>query len=288
MKTTSTFVAKLIRFSFWILPLMCLAAAPGFSAEPVTGKGYVIGPGDVLSIQVWDHDDLNRTLEISQEGDIAFPLIGKVHAAGSSVFELEYLLKKRLGAGYIVSPQVTVGIQDYQSRKVQVLGEVKKPGTYVLKRNPQLLELISEAGGLTTDAGRIVTILRSKSEPGHRDAGAPGRAGRQESIRIDLLDQLTALSDRQSLTIRNGDTVVVGKAARLFVTGRVEHPGEIKWEKDLTVDQAIALAGGPTQEAAPNRTVIVRTENGRERKFKPQMTDLVQPNDIIKVPASWF
>src|SRR4030067_3475028 len=71
-----------------------------------SGKEYVVGSEDVLEIQVWGNDDLQRTVEISQEGAFTFPLIGKIHAAGLSVFELEKLLKKLLADGYLREPQV--------------------------------------------------------------------------------------------------------------------------------------------------------------------------------------
>lgn len=72
----------------------------------------MIGPGDVISIQVWDHDDLNRKVEVSQEGDFTFPLIGRVNAAGLTVFELEKYVTDKLGSGYLISPQVTITIFD--------------------------------------------------------------------------------------------------------------------------------------------------------------------------------
>jgi polysaccharide export outer membrane protein len=119
------------------------------SAESLPNKDYIIGPEDVLDIQVWGNDDMHRVVEVSKEGAFTFPLIDKVQAAGLSVFEIENVLKKRLAEGYFVSPQVTITVSKYKSQKVILLGEVKKPGSYIIKGNTHILELISEAEGLT-------------------------------------------------------------------------------------------------------------------------------------------
>ncbi len=79
-------------------------------AENHSNKEYVIGPDDVLEIQVWDNEDLHRTVEVSQEGAFTFPLIWKVNADGLSVFEIENLIKNRLANGYIVAPHITVNV----------------------------------------------------------------------------------------------------------------------------------------------------------------------------------
>ncbi len=252
-----------------------------------SGKEYIIGAEDVLEIQVWGHDDLHRTVEVSQEGAFTFPLIGKIYAAGLSVFELEKLLRERLADGYLVKPNVTVGLEKYGSKKVFILGEVKKPGPYLIKGKMHLLALISEAGGLTEDAGRKVTITRP-GPPGDMDGpGSSDKAGENLVITLDL-DQLAAGNSSDRSFVAPGDTVHVNRAPRFFVTGEVKKPGAFKWENGLTVCKAIAMAGGPTIKGAPNRTKIQRAENGSEREFRPKMCDPVMPDDIVKVPVSYF
>jgi len=107
-----------------------------------SGKDYIIGPEDVLDIQVWGNDDLKRTVEVSQEGAFTFPLVDKVYAKGLTVFELEQQLKKRLADGYLKDPQVTISVSKYNHRKVIILGEIKKPGSYVIKGRTHVLALI--------------------------------------------------------------------------------------------------------------------------------------------------
>ncbi len=133
-------------------------------AEDHFDKEYTIGPEDNLTIEVWDNETLNRNVVVSQEGSFTFPLLGKVHAYGLTIFELEALIKKRLADGYIKNPQVTVNIAKYQNQKVLLLGEVHRPGSYFLKRRIHILELVRQAGGFTENAGENIKIIRPSTQ----------------------------------------------------------------------------------------------------------------------------
>lgn len=253
-------------------------------AEIPLGKEYIIGAEDVLQIKVWGNEDLSREVEVSKEGAFTFPLIDKVYAAGLSIFELEKVIKEKLSEGFLVKPQVTVTVTKYKSQKVILLGEVKKPGSYVIKGKTNILELISEAGGLTDEAGRTITIIRQLTNSQNQKNN---NTGETVTINIDL-DRINEGSINDTFYVLNGDSIYVNRVQRIYITGEVNKPGEFKWEKDITVHQAIALAGGPTKRGAPNRTKIIRKENGKEIEIKPNLSDPVLPNDIIKVPQSYF
>jgi len=161
---------------FLILP----ALNPAAENSPETG--YNIGVGDILEIQVWDNEDLHRTVEVSQDGAFTFPLIGQVHAAGLSLFGLENLLKKRLADGYLIAPQVTVTVEEYESQKIFIYGEVKKPGSYLLKQGGMTVrQAISLAGGPSqrgalkrTKIIRIQNGTEKEFQPGMSDPVIPG------------------------------------------------------------------------------------------------------------------
>ncbi|MFQ5965889.1 MAG: SLBB domain-containing protein [Candidatus Scalinduaceae bacterium] len=256
-------------------------------AEDLFDKKYVIGPEDVLEIEVWDNKDLHRTVEVSQVGSFTFPLIGKVNAYGLSVFELENLIKKKLTDGYIVAPQVRVSVKEYQSQKVFLLGEVKTPGSYVLKRRTHILELISKAGGFTDEAGRIIKIVRSKASERREGLSSPKEDEENEIITLDI-GKFKDDNTYNMFYVASGDHIYVNPLPRIFVTGEVGKPGEFKWERGLTVRQAISLAGGNTEKAALKRSKIIRVKNGKEEELKARMDDLVMPDDIIKVPGRYF
>ncbi len=288
------------------LKILCLIGFLGMSsldlsAEDLLEKEYTVGPDDVLEIQIWDNEDLDRTVEVSQEGSFTFPLIGKVYAEGLTVFELENLVRARLADGFISNPQVTIGMSRYLNRKVFLLGEVKRPGSYVLKRKTHILELISEAGGFTDEAGRIIKIVRpralkhSRGLSSHKSRALKNSRGfsshksgeENEIIKLDL-GEFPADSASNNFYVASGDSIYVSKVSRVFVIGEVVRTGEFTWEDSLTVRQAISLAGGPTKAAALRRTKIIHIKNGKEIEIKVKMDDLISPDDIIKVPGRYF
>ncbi len=284
---TGTSSLKIALIFFCLIKFLDISSFDLF-AENTFGKEYIIGPEDVIKIQVWDNEDLNRTVEVSQDGSFTFPLIAKVRAAGLSVFELENLIKERLADGYIVAPQVTVVVEKYQSQKVFLLGEVKNPGSYVLKRNTHILELISMAGGFTDKAGRTIKITRLKSLKHNSGNVASSGDKETETITIDL-GKYKADTAYDSFFVTKGDSIYVNPMPRIFVIGEVGRPGALKWESGLTVRKAISLAGGPKETAALKRTKIIRIKkNGKEKEIKVRMDDLAEPEDIIKVPSRYF
>lgn len=257
-------------------------------AEDYTDKQYIIGPEDILEIKVWDNEDLNCTVEIPNEGFFTFSLIGRVRASGLSISELEKYIEKELADGYLVSPQVTIGVKEYRSQKVFVLGEVVKPGSYALKGNPSIIELISQAGGFTDKGGRIVTIVRP-NKLAQRAGNAPSSIQDKDNEVITLnIGEFRDDNAYHNFRIMDGDSIYINPSPRIFVTGEVKNPGEVKWEKGLTVRQAVSLAGGPTEKASPKRVITIRTRNGVENELKSKMDDMVIPGDIIKVPGRYF
>lgn len=254
--------------------------------QPQT-KDYTIGPGDRLTIQVWDHDDLNRTIEVAPDGTFSFPFIGKVPASDKTAFMIENTLVEKLSAGYLVGPQVTVSVIEYNNKKVFLFGEVVRPGSYVLRSKMRLLELISNAGGFTVRRGSTCTVVRSpKGNVDAKPVAIEDAAG-HDIITVNLI-QLTKGVPRENILIAPNDSIYISTAERIFVTGEVKSPGEIEYRLGMTVRQAISMAGGGTSKAAIGRIRIVRMDNGRETEIKPSPGDAILPNDILKVPESFF
>lgn len=279
--------SKLVLMVIFGLMVFFSIGIESLSAADLSDKEYIIGAEDVLEIQVWDNEDLNCVTEVSLEGAFTFPLIGRVQAGGLSVSGLENLIEKKLTDGYLISPHVNVSIKEYKSQKVSVLGAVKNPGSYALKRKTDILEVISQAGGFTDKAGQIITIVRPNSIQRRVNPASSGQDSENEIIKLDLSD-FKASSAYDNFPVMNGDSIYVNLAPRIFVTGEVKKAGEFPWEKGLTVRQAISLAGGHTDKASPRRVIITRMEDGKEKELKPKMDDLVIPGDIIKIPGRYF
>lgn len=126
-----------------------IKVANRYLSETTPGSaGYLIGPQDVLEIAVFKAPDLSRTVPVSDTGTVNLPLIGETPAAGRSAAALEREIQKRLDAGYMRSPQVTVVVKEYNSQRVTVEGAVKNPGVFPLHGNDTLVQSIAKAGGV--------------------------------------------------------------------------------------------------------------------------------------------
>jgi polysaccharide export outer membrane protein len=134
-------------------------ASPDVVTTAVTSQ-LVLGPADVVRINVWKNADLTQTVTIGPDGFVSLPLLGDVHVAGMTANDLAQDLKSKLRS-YVVNAQVTVSVVDIRSRQVYVTGQVGRPGGYPLVAPISVLQLLAEAGGLNTFANRkAIVILR--------------------------------------------------------------------------------------------------------------------------------
>ena len=273
--TSGTALIIFLSLLFLLLPAVSSVSAADRAGASDTGE-YTVGPGDVLSINVYDHDELTVKVRVSESGFITFPLVGDVRVGGLGISTAAKRIEKALADGYIIDPQVTIFVEQFKSKKVVVLGPVHDPGLVELKGPTTLLELISQVGGLTKNAGETATIKRQKN-------------GKQKKISIDL-DQLIQHGDRkQNIRIQGGDTVTINEGAVCFITGEVNKPGEYPCGRNTTVLKMISLAGSFTGIAAESSIEINRMVNGKKKVLKNVALDTpVQPEDVIVVPESFF
>jgi polysaccharide biosynthesis/export protein len=207
-----------------------------------------------------------------------------------------------------------VTVKEYNSKKVYVLGEVNKPGDYPFSKLTTLVEIISMAGGLGTDAGQEAYILRSSEKIDPNNISKLIQGGKHNSLPSEIsVDSLTkshgkavageALEKNRVITLtlndfnqgvnlnfelQNNDTLYIPKAKFFYIVGEVKSPGRFKLEKQINVLQTISMAGGLTPKASEKKVKIIRTVDGKEQIIKAKMTDLVLPDDIIRVPESFF
>ena len=148
-------------------PAPAAAGGPGGAADvpPLTLREFQLGPGDVLAVQVWRHPDLNREAEIQTDGTFSYPLVGPVPAAGMGLGRLHALLTERLSE-YLVNPQVTIQVKVPKSRKIYVLGEVRRPGAFLLDQPTTPAEALALAGGYTYNAKQGKVLLMHRTATG--------------------------------------------------------------------------------------------------------------------------
>jgi polysaccharide export outer membrane protein len=278
--------------TFLILVLaLGIGAQAAQPAPPAPAKSssrdYTIGARDVLTITVFGEPEVSGRYPVDGAGTLDFRWIGRLKVEGLTLRQLEDALVKRLKDGYLVDPQVSVEVEQYRSQSVYVMGEVRNPGAVSITGEMRLLDVLGKAGSFTPAAGSVITITRPRGQRSVDGPVLPGSAADVEIIRVNVKDLQSGVSG-QEITLQDGDTIYVPKAATFYVTGYVRTPGPYTLEADTTVLQALSLAGGVTERGAGNRVRITRIVNGKTVEIKPKLTDLVQPGDTIHVPQRYF
>ena len=172
---------------------------PALPARSVNNPGaYKIGQADVLDISVFKVPELARTVEVAEIGTINFPPVGEVSVVGKTVRAIEHDLVKRLEAGYLRSPQVTVSVKEFNSQRVTVEGAVMKPGVHALKGKTTLLQLIAMSGGIDRDVSDSTVVLFRNAD------------GQRHAIKFDI-DAIRA-GQAQDPLIFPGDMVVANSS----------------------------------------------------------------------------
>ncbi|MCW8194212.1 polysaccharide export protein Wza [Proteobacteria bacterium 005FR1] len=293
---------------FAITPQLIAQQRAAATREPVLNQAleqeirnydYVVHPGDVLSITVWDHPELTIPAGsergaaeagnwVHSDGTIFYPYVGTVEVAGLKVTEIRDILRERL-AEYIESPQIDVTVAAFRSKRVYVTGEVSQPGTLPITNIPlTLLEAISAAGGVTDIADWTdVTLTRNG-----------------ETRRYSLRELYTAGNTEQNLLLRPNDIVHVARndAAKVFVLGEVNEPQSILFGRsDISLAEALAEAGGYTQITADANGIFVIRQAPPESEELAYVFQLdarnatalvladqfsLQPRDIVFVTAA--
>jgi len=243
---------------------------------------YTVGSQDVLKITVFDEPTLSGSYRVDADGSVQYPMLGRVQAGGRMLRDIEADISKKLEDGFVRRAQVTIDVEQFRSRSIFVVGEVRSPGKYPMTGRTTVIEALAAAGSTTVNASSEILILRSRSA----DPSKPillDAANQANVTRISLTDlQLGRLSE--NVNLQEGDTIFVPKAEKFFVTGQVRSPGAYTHERDLTVLQAISLAGGLTEKGSNRRMKAIRTVNGKKAEVKVGLTDVVQPGDTLVIP----
>ena len=272
-----------------ILAVLALTAASGF------GQDYAIGPGDVVRVVVLGQPDMTGEFAVAADGSLNFPFVGRVPAAGGTAAQLERRLTDLLADGFLKQPRVSVQVKEFRSQRVFVTGEVQKPGPYGLRPDRSLVALLTDLGELTPNAGHEVVVVRppkaaDAAEPAPSptpSATAPGDVPGARVFHVSLREIRSGNPDKD-FRLEPGDTVYVPKAAQIYVTGNVAHPGAFRFEEGLTVYQALNQAGGVTDRGSAKGAKIVRIVEGKRQELKTKPGDLLQPEDTLLVPERFF
>jgi polysaccharide export outer membrane protein len=163
---------------------------------PAASQDYIIGPGDVLDISVWNNEALTKTMTVLPDGKIYYPLIGEVTAGGKTLAMLQKELKEKINK-YEPNPELSVMVGKVNSLLIYVIGKVNAPGKFELNTNINVLQALAMAGGLNTFAKRSkIKIFRETN-------------GKTHILHFDYDDVTDGEKPEQNIKLKRGDVVVV-------------------------------------------------------------------------------
>jgi polysaccharide export outer membrane protein len=170
--------------------------SPETKKEVVSDPSYVIGPMDILEIQVWKEPDFSRQVLVRPDGKITLPLVGDIPASGMNTMGLKALLSEKL-ENFVSNPEVTVIVLESRSKNFYIIGKINRPGTYPLNPNMTVLQAISVAGGLAEWADKdSIRIIRKSG-------------GKDEILPFDYDKVISGERLEQNILLKPNDTIII-------------------------------------------------------------------------------
>lgn len=262
---------------------------------------YVLGANDQILVRAPDAEEINeKPFRIDADGNVNMPLVGRVHAAGMTVQELEADLVRRLRE-YIREPQVIVSVVQFRSEPVFFVGDFRSPGIYPLQGRRTLIEMLTAVGGLQPNAARHIKVTR-RAEYG--SIPLPNAVEDTEkkisTVEISMGSLRENVNPAEDILLQPYDVISVERAEQIYVNGEVARVGSFELgERDsISLLQVLTMAGGFTRDAKRNKVRILRPilNTNRRAEIEVDVTRLFEgkdldvpllPNDILYVPRSY-
>ena len=181
-----------VLFAVWLVAMAAACPSSHTQAHQFSQPGEqlpstTLGPGDVLEVRVYEEKELSASYQIGSDGAIQFPLIGRVELRGKTPHQAADLIAAKLRDGYLREPQVSIFVKEYNSKRIYVMGQVRKPGTFAYEDDMNILRVIILAGGFSTLASKNKVLVTRKTEAGEEKIVVPVQdIGRGEAANVDL------------------------------------------------------------------------------------------------------
>ena len=269
-----------------VVSMAAIAASQAASSEAR------IGTRDLIEVKVREASEFDGSFRVSENGSIRHPILGDVELAGLSLEQAEALLTDVLEDKFLLEGRATVSvaITELRSQAIRVIGAVKKPGPLELAGGWTLIEALTEAGGLSSDHGNVVRVLRRADN------------GLTDQIEVSTDDLFVKADPRVNIPLRANDLVSVPETVEvtIYCLGEVANPGAhvFKSNDRITLLTAIARAGGLTDRASRGKIVISRQLPSGEQEeisvdyrkvYSGRLPDVpLQAGDVVRVKQSFF
>jgi polysaccharide export outer membrane protein len=248
-------------------PAQTRAAAP--VAESHTDSDYILGPADVIEVDLLGQPDFTTKERITEDGTIRLPMIGVVQAANKNVVELaDEIASKLKGGGFYAQPIIKIDVASYGSRYVTVLGNFATPGLVPIDHPYRLSEIVARAGGVR-ETGADYIVYRP-------------RGGAERNIKIEAL----ATGDlKDDPYVSPGDKIYSPPADLVFVSGQVKLPGAYPITPGMTFRMAMSRGGGVTDAGSDRHVTLTR---GGVKQAHVNLDEMVRPGDVLVVGERLF
>lgn len=270
-----------------LLPAQSSSLSPSPAQNFSQSDSLLIGPGDLVHVQIFDTPELDETARVSDSGDLPLILGGIVHLASLNPTEAARVVERALvQAKVMYQPRVLITVAQYATQTVSVFGQVKTAGSYPISTPRSVLDVLALAGGLTEFADRHIFIERHTTH---------------ELVPFYVANQISDASSGVAVLVYPGDRVTVPRAGIVYVLGDVTRAGGYPMtdnQSSLTALEAVSLAGGTLPSAVPSHAVLVRRkgDSGYEQvpvqlsqMQKGKRADLpLQAGDILYIPFSYL
>jgi polysaccharide biosynthesis/export protein len=239
---------------------------------------YVLGAGDVIRIVVFQNPDLTLETRVSENNTITYPLIGAVAVGGAIIPAAEQMIAQALMAGgFLRDPQVNISLLHSRGHQVSVLGNVNRPGRFPLETfNMRVSEMLAIAGGIAPTGGDVATVTGVRNGQSFRKM-------------IDVSSMLSNERLKDDVVLAGGDVIYVHRQPVFYIYGEVQRPGSYRIERNMTIQQALAQAGGPTPRGTERGLRLFRRgPTAAAHELRPKLQELVEPDDVLFVRESIF
>ena len=240
---------------------------------------YTLNVGDVLEVSVLDEPEMTREVTVIPDGSITYLLVGEVKAEGLTIAELRKSLTKKLSE-FFVTPYVSIitksiNVPTEDEKRISILGALKNPGNYTWHKGDRILDVIAEAGGL----------LYTQTELGSRATAnlkASYLSRKGKDVDVDFYKLIRLGNMKYNLKIEPEDFIYIADAeeTNIVVMGEVGRPRVIPFTREMSVVEALSIAGGFTQLAYQSRVVILRTAGTETKYVEVDINDLLHGNDV--------
>ncbi len=266
--------------------------------QNLNAQDYKIGPSDVLEFIFWQRPDLNTRVTVNHDGSVVLPIIGSIQIADFSPKQIEELVLSQIRFYDTQITNISANVIEYNSKSVYITGHIRNPGKYGFVQIPGLWDVIAKAGGPSSDADLSnVTIVRKLNTPVSKDS----------VIWINLIEAMEKNELANLPELKSGDTIFIqgrpqtsiGNGAfsalsgsfntglrfnstrdMIHVMGEVNRQGIISYSSNMSLLEAIIMAGGPTRYAKLDDIRIIREQTGKITIDKVNLEHIINKNNI--------